>query len=232
MDLFFLPDLKKTDTVIVFPKEESRHIARVMRKNVGELLQVTNGKGLEMTIELLQIGQSKVIANALHKTIHPPLPYQLHLAVAPTKNIRRFEWFLEKATEIGIHQITPLLCDHSERKIIKEERLEKIIVAALKQSKQFHKPILYPLTSLKDFVAMQPKGYIAHCHDGAKKGFFGAIAPKDDIVVLIGPEGDFSRKEVNIALENNYQAISLGDQRLRSETAAIVATHTVALKTQ
>ena len=232
MDLFFLPSLTQNDATVIFPKEESKHIARVMRKNVGELLHVTNGKGLEMTIELQQIGQSKVIGKSIQTTNHPPLPYQLHLAVAPTKNISRFEWFLEKATEIGIHQITPLLCDHSERKVVKQERLEKIIIAALKQSKQFYKPVLNPLTSLKDFVAAQPKGYIAHCQPGEKESFFGAIAPKGNITVLIGPEGDFSNKEVEIALENNYKAISLGEQRLRTETAAIVATHTVALKAQ
>lgn len=232
MDLFFLPDLKQTDNEVVFPKEESKHIARVMRKNVGDHLKVTNGKGLEMTIELLQIGQSKVMGKSIQKTTHPPLAYQLHLAVAPTKNISRFEWFLEKATEIGIHQITPLLCDHSERKIIKEERLDKIIVAALKQSKQFYKPILHPLTSIKDFIARQPKGYIAHCYPGEKESFFSTVEPINNIVLLIGPEGDFSPKEVNMALENNYKAISLGGQRLRTETAAIVATHTVALKAQ
>ena len=232
MDLFFLPDLTQTDKRIVFPKEESKHIARVMRKTTGDQLQVTNGRGLEMTIELEQIGQSKVIGNTIQTILHPPLLYQLHLAVAPTKNISRFEWFLEKATEIGVHQITPLLCAHSERKVIKAERLDKIIVAALKQSKQFNKPVLNPLTSFKDFVAAQPKGYIANCHPGEKESFFGAIAPKGNITVLIGPEGDFSAQEVSMAIENNYKAISLGEQRLRTETAAIVAVHTVALKTQ
>ena len=232
MDLFFLPDLTPTDTRVVFHKEESKHIARVMRKTVGDQLQVTNGKGLEMTIELEQIGQSKVIGNPIQTILHPPLPYQLHIAIAPTKNINRLEWFLEKATEIGIHQITPLICDHSERKLIKAERLDKIIVAALKQSKQFYKPVLNPLISFNDFVASHTKGYIAHCHPGEKERFFGAIAPKENITVLIGPEGDFSPKEVSLAFDNNYVAISLGEQRLRTETAGIIAVHTVALKTQ
>lgn len=232
MDLFFLPDLTPTDTRVVFHKEESKHIARVMRKTVGDQLQVTNGKGLEMTIELEQIGQSKVIGNPIQTILHPPLPNQLHIAIAPTKNINRLEWFLEKATEIGIHQITPLICDHSERKLIKAERLEKIIVAALKQSKQFYKPVLNPLISFNDFVASHPKGYIAHCHPGEKEPFFGALAPKENITVLIGPEGDFSNKEISFAFDNNYVAISLGEQRLRTETAGIIAVHTVALKTQ
>ena len=164
--------------------------------------------------------------------LHSQLPYQLHIAIAPTKNITRLEWFLEKATEIGIHQITPLICDHSERKLVKAERLYKIIVAALKQSKQFYKPVLNQLISFKDFVARQPKAYIAHCHPGEKEGFFGAVAPRDNITVLIGPEGDFSPKEVSIALENNYTGISLGEQRLRTETAGVITAHTVALKAQ
>ena len=125
-----------------------------------------------------------------------------------------------------------MICDHSERKIIKAERLDKIIVAALKQSKQFYKPVLNPLISFNDFIARQPKGYIAHCHNGEKEGFFGAIAPRDNITVLIGPEGDFSLKEVSIALKNNYTGISLGEQRLRTETAGVIAAHTVALKAQ
>ena len=232
MDLFFLPDLIKTDSKIVFHKEESKHIARVMRKIAGDQLQVTNGKGLEMVIELEQIGQSKVIGKPVKTTLHPPLPYQLHIAIAPTKNINRLEWFLEKVTEIGIHQITPLVCDHSERKIIKKERLDKIIVSALKQSKQFYKPILNPLISFNEFLTAQPKGYIAHCHTGEKQRLFDAIATKVNITILIGPEGDFSSKEVSVALNNNYTAISLGDQRLRTETAGIIAAHTVALKAQ
>jgi 16S rRNA (uracil1498-N3)-methyltransferase len=232
MDLFFLPDLIQTDTRVVFSKEESKHIARVMRKSVGNQLQVTNGNGLEMTIELEQIGQSKVIGKPIKTVLHSPLPYQLHIAIAPTKNINRLEWFLEKATEIGIHQITPLICDHSERKLVKAERLDKIIVAALKQSKQFYKPVLNPLISFKDFVATQPKAYIAHCHPGEKEAFFTAVSPRDKITVLIGPEGDFSLKELSITLEKNYRAISLGKQRLRTETAGIIAAHTVALKAQ
>ena len=232
MDLFYLPDLEPTDTRVVFHKEESKHIAKVMRKNVGDQLQVTNGKGLEITVELEQIGQNKVIGNPIQVTHHPPPPYQLHIAIAPTKNINRLEWFLEKATEIGIHQITPLICDHSERKLIKAERLDKIIVAALKQSKQFYKPVLNPLITFKDFIAAQPKGYIAHCHPGEKERFFSAIAFKENITVLIGPEGDFSSKEVSLALDNNYVAISLGEQRLRTETAGIIAAHTVALNAQ
>ena len=230
MDLFFLPNLSPEDTEVVFSKEESKHIAKVMRKKVGDSLLVTNGTGLEMTISLHQIGQNKVIGQTIKTKLHSPFDLQLHIAIAPTKNIGRLEWFLEKATEIGICQITPILCENSERKTIKPERLDKIIIAALKQSKQFYKPKLNPLVSFKEFINSQPNGYIAHCHEGEKQHLFNTINTQGDITVLIGPEGDFSLNEVNIALSNNYQPISLGQQRLRTETAAIVAAHTVALK--
>ncbi len=232
MDLFFLPDLSQSDTTVTFPKEESKHIARVLRKKAGDHLQVTNGKGLEMILQLEQLGQSKVTAKIIETSLHPLLPYQLHMAIAPTKNISRLEWFIEKATEIGVHQITPLICEHSERKVVKLDRLDKIIIAACKQAKQFYKPLLNPPIAFKDFIHEQQEGFIAHCHEGEKKSFFTSLKPSGSITVLIGPEGDFSKAEVASALSKNYQAISLGEQRLRTETAAIIATHTVALKAQ
>ncbi|MGB1448320.1 MAG: 16S rRNA (uracil(1498)-N(3))-methyltransferase [Flavobacteriaceae bacterium] len=232
MDLFYLPLFDTTTASIVFPKDESKHIAKVLRKQAGDQLQLTNGKGLEAIVRLDQIGLGKVTATLLKKIQHPQPKVHLHLAIAPTKNIGRMEWFLEKATEIGIQEITPLLCDHSERKVIKPERLDKIIIAALKQSKQFHKPQLNPMLSFKEFVSLHNDGFIAHCHEGEKPSFFELLEGKNNITVLIGPEGDFSPAEVATAVAQNFQPISLGTQRLRTETAAIVATHTVALKTQ
>jgi len=232
MQLFYNSTLKPHDTNFCFDKNESRHIVKVLRKKIGDKLLIANGVGYFFEADILFNNPSKCEVKITKVTPVPAKEYNIHLAVAPTKTNDRYEWFLEKATEIGIHQITPLICDHSERKVIKAERLDKIIVAALKQSKQFYKPVLNPLISFKDFVAAQPKAYIAHCHPEEKKGFFGAIAPKDNITVLIGPEGDFSLKEVSIALENNYTAISLGEQRLRTETAGVIAAHSVALRAQ
>ena len=232
MDLFYLPELDSRATQVLFPREESKHISRVLRKKNGDKLRATNGKGFEAEIELIQVNNHNVSGKVINRIEHSPLPYQLHLAIAPTKNINRLEWFLEKATEIGIHSITPLLCKHSERKIIKPERLEKIIIAALKQSQNVYLPQLKPLQPFENFVNQYPNGYIAHCHEGEKTAFFSAFEASGNITLLIGPEGDFSISEVEMALQQNYTAVSLGKQRLRTETAALVGCHTVALKAQ
>ena len=154
----------------------------------------------------------------------------MHLAVAPTKMNDRYEWFLEKATEIGISEITPIICDHSERKVVKTDRFDKIILAAMKQSNQLFLPKLNEPIALKDFLKKEFNStkYIAHCEETSKKTLKESIKPSTDIVMLIGPEGDFSEKEIKLALENNYIPVSLGNTRLRTETAAMVACHSVA----
>lgn len=232
MDLFYFPKLEETSTQIHFSKEESKHISRVLRKKAGDLLRATNGKGLEATIELIEVSNYGVQGLVKNTIEHPPLPYQLHIAIAPTKNNNRLEWFIEKATEIGINRITPILCEHAERKIIKAERLEKIMTAALKQSQQFYLPQLSPLQSFNEFIAHFPGGYIAHCNGDEKIHFKHAVKPMGNILLLIGPEGDFSPQEIEMAINNGYAAVSLGNQRLRTETAALVGCLTVALKAQ
>lgn len=232
MDLYFLPEISAEDKRISFPKDESRHLSKVVRKKEDDQIRATNGKGLEMVIRLTLIGNNQCQGEPVEIIQHTKANYELHLAIAPTKNMNRMEWFLEKATEIGIHHITPILCTHSERKIIKPERLNKIIIAALKQSQQFYLPILHPMISFDEFIRQNPKGLIAHCHPGTKSSLFQLANPNGKQIILIGPEGDFSPLEVEKALEFGYQAIQLGDQRLRTETAGIVACHTVALKAQ
>jgi 16S rRNA (uracil1498-N3)-methyltransferase len=141
----------------------------------------------------------------------------------------RFEWFLEKATEIGIHEITPIICDHSERKVIKIDRYQKIIESAIKQSLHCYLPKLNDPILLKDFLKKDFKGqkFIAHCEEFNKKSLKSQIIAKEDVTLLIGPEGDFSVKEIEMALNNKYNPISLGETRLRTETAALVACHSV-----
>ena len=158
-----------------------------------------------------------------------PSKYHLHLAVAPTKMNDRYEWFLEKATEIGIHEITPIICDRSERKVINTERFDKIILTALKQSNELFLPKLNEAITFKEFVKLKNEGkkLIAHCEETNKKTLKSVLAPNENITILIGPEGDFSEKEIEAALENNYIPVSLGSTRLRTETAAIVACHSV-----
>ncbi|MEN8116270.1 MAG: RsmE family RNA methyltransferase, partial [Bacteroidota bacterium] len=154
-----------------------------------------------------------------------------HIVIAPTKNIDRFEWFLEKCTEIGIDEITPILSEHSERKVIKPGRLEKIVVSAMKQSVKAYLPKLNELTSFNDLVKTSdaPAKFIAHCNGGEKPHLKNNIEPGKNVLILIGPEGDFSPAEVELAKENGFKEISLGTSRLRTETAGVVACHIVNL---
>lgn len=233
MQLFYQPDISETSKDVVFTREESKHISRVLRKKEGDLLNITNGNGDLFEVELAFNDPKKCQAIILNSKKLEPLPYHLHMAVAPTKINDRFEWFLEKATEIGIHKITPIICDHSERKAIKPERYEKIIESAMKQSLKAYKPILAPQVSFSEFMK-QSKGInatkcIAHCQESVKVSLNSMVQPEEDIVMLIGPEGDFSYKEIELAVANSFNEISLGGSRLRTETAAIVACTHVSL---
>ncbi|MGC3976836.1 MAG: RsmE family RNA methyltransferase [Paludibacteraceae bacterium] len=153
------------------------------------------------------------------------------MAVAPTKNIERYEWFIEKATEIGIDEITPLVCRYSERKVIKPERLEKLIVSAAKQSLKAYFPILNPACTIDDFLKRydESQKFIAHCYEEDKATLQSLYKKTSDVIILIGPEGDFSIEEVQNSIKQGYRPISLGSCRLRTETAAVIACHTVVL---
>lgn len=231
MQLFYNSEITKNDNAFTFDKDESKHIARVLRKKEGDILHITNGQGILFTAVLTLADQKRCTVDITKIDQQPAPKYQLHLAVAPTKMNDRFEWFLEKATEIGITDITPIRCDHSERKVIKPERFEKVIQAAMKQSLQTHLPKLHPLTPLSEFIAthQNTQKFIAHCEEWDKKELKDLAKPQSAITVLIGPEGDFSPAEIELALKNDYQAVALGKNRLRTETAAIFAAATIAL---
>ena len=233
MQLFFNPDINETTQNITFDKIESKHIVRVLRKKEGSLLHITNGKGSLFTAKVVLANDKKCLATIIEVSQKPKhWDYYLHIAVAPTKNNDRIEWFLEKATEIGIDEITPIICSNSERKVVKMERLEKIIQAAMKQSLQAILPKLNAPVKFNDFIKNTTEGTccIAHCEEqGEKKLLKNAIVNSDKNTILIGPEGDFSKKEIELALQENYIPISLGESRLRTETAALVAVHTVSL---
>lgn len=229
MQLFYSKSLDKESTSYTLPKDESKHVIRVLRKQPGDSIYLTNGNGYLFTAQIYDANPNKCKLSITSYTYQNPRDYNLHLAVAPTKLNDRFEWFLEKATEIGVTEITPLLCDHSERKVIKEERFLKILQSAMKQSLHYHLPILHPLTSFKDFVAStQSNTFIAHCEDDKKSLLKNELSPATDYTILIGPEGDFSITEIQLALEKGITPVSLGNSRLRTETAAIVASHSVA----
>ena len=226
MQLFYLENPEKD---IILSTEESKHATKVLRKKEGDILNFTDGKGAfykaEITVADSRKSRLKVVSTEQKEKQHN---YHLHIAIAPTKNMDRFEWFLEKATEIGIDEITPIICSHSERKVIKTERCNRILLSAMKQSLKFYLPKLNEAISFNDFLKQDYEGskYIAHCEDGEKKEL--KIENKTDkYLILIGPEGDFSQKEIDLALQNKFKAVSLGRSRLRTETAGIVATHTV-----
>lgn len=230
MQLFYNSELSKAQNQIQFSKEESKHIARVLRKSVGDTLHITNGKGLLFNSEIIIADQKACVAKILSSEKQKQRPYKLNLAVAPTKMNDRFEWFLEKATEIGIDSITPIFCDNSERRVIKPERLEKILQSAMKQSLSCYLPKLYDAISVKEYLSQHHEGdlFIAHCESTEKVSLKNVLRPKQNTTILIGPEGDFSTKEIELATESKFTPVSLGDSRLRTETAAIVACHSVA----
>ena len=229
MQLFYNPNITDTATSFVFDKEESKHIIKVLRKKEGDVLHVTNGLGFLFITEITIASDNKctVKINATEKQETPK--FHLHLAVAPTKMNERYEWFLEKATEIGIQEITPIICEHSERKVIKTDRFQKILESAMKQSLHYYLPKLNEPILFKDFIKTKKSGqlFIAHCDETDKKSLKKELKINEDVIILIGPEGDFSVKEIQLALENNFIPVSLGATRLRTETAAIVACHSV-----
>ena len=230
MQLFYQPDLDQNSQQFTFDKEESRHIVKVLRKKEGDTLQVTNGNGLFFTAEITVANIKNCLATIIKITKSSKRSYNLHLAVAPTKMNDRFEWFLEKATEIGISEITPIICEHSERKVVKEERYEKVLQAAMKQSLQAYLPKLNKTIVFSEFIKQKINGqkFIAHCEETDKKSLKSQLKTGEDCTVLIGPEGDFSVREIETALHHNFIPVTLGKTRLRTETAAIVACHSVA----
>ena len=231
MYLFYAPNIAVEP---VLPEEESGHCVQVLRRTVGDEILVTDGVG--QLYHCVVTNPHRKHCEVRIESVETPEPLHeghIHIGIAPTKNIDRTEWSIEKCVEMGVDEITLLLCDHSERKTVHIDRLQKILVSAAKQSLKTRFPVLHPLTKMTD---LQSEGdrFIAHCIEGYKASENkGAL--KDQIVrghsttVLIGPEGDFSPEEVNWALANGYQPVSLGAARLRTETAAIVACHTAVL---
>ncbi len=234
MNLFYAPDCKNKQ-VIELDENESRHCVAVLRAGVGEILHLTDGQGLLCKGRISGIEKRTVQVEITGmQDVYATLPYKLHIAIAPTKQMERFEWFVEKATEIGITSITPLLTEHSERKQIRTDRLEKVAIAAMKQSLKTEKPLIHELIHFNEFIdqKLPAKAFLAHCNYSVSNLLLDSINGGDDITVFIGPEGDFSKEEVARALKNGIKEISLGNSRLRTETAGIVACHSVAVKNQ
>ena len=235
MQLFYNPDLTKETTQITFDKIESRHIVRVLRKKEDAILHITNGKGFLFDAKIIIASDKKCVAEIIEIQEKPkPWNYYLHIAIAPTKNNDRIEWFLEKATEIGIDEITPIICSNSERRIVKLDRFEKIIQSAMKQSLKFTLPKINEPIKFNDFINQDFEGTfcIAHCEEQEKNSLKSVVNPSEKTTILIGPEGDFSSQEITKALEKNSIPISLGESRLRTETAALVAVQIISFINQ
>lgn len=217
--------------IIHLESDEAHHLFKVLRKSPGETVHCIVNNGFFYEAKLLEVSKRGATAEVVTSWKDETSPsYELNMFVAPTKNIDRMEWFLEKATEIGISSITPILCDHSERKIIKPERLEKILLSATKQSLKATVPVLHPLTPFSEVVDKVENAFLAHCEEGEKTHLFKTKKTSGPWNIFIGPEGDFSVNEIEVASANQFNFISLGESRLRTETAALFAVSTVNLK--
>ncbi len=232
MPIFYTPDIL---TCAELPEEEAQHCVRVLRLSTGDEITLTDGKGNFYQAEITTATNKRCFVT-IRKTIsqEPLWTGRLHLAMAPTKNMDRNEWLAEKATEIGLDELSFLNCRFSERKVIKTERIEKILVSAIKQSLKARLPILNEMEDFRSFIARDFPGqkFIAHCYEGEKPLLRDVLRQGEDAVVLIGPEGDFSEEEVALAAARGFTPISLGQSRLRTETAALVAVHTYQLINQ
>jgi len=218
---------------VFLPEDESAHCCRVLRLRPGNLITLIDGQGMMYNAELTLCGKSgcaasitEIVDSAYRR------PYRCHVAIAPTKNIDRYEWFVEKAVEFGVDEITPLLCDHSERKVLKTDRLQKIAISAVKQSGNLIVPVINEITPFRDFVQApsSDKRLIAHCEPQEKVFLGDNVAPGEHVTALIGPEGDFSDQEIELALRCGYLPTSLGNTRLRTETAGVAVCAFLAMK--
>jgi len=231
MQLFYNPAISSEDKEVIFPKDESKHIVKVLRKQEGDNLKITNGKGFLFSAEIIEANHNKCKAKITAVEQERDKKYHIHLAVAPTKMNDRFETFLEKATEIGLDKITPIICDHSERKVVKINRFERVLQSAMKQSLHYSIPAISEAISFQEFIQQEQneQRFIAHCEENEKKSLQKELEPGKSYTILIGPEGDFSSEEIESAIKAGFIPVTLGNTRLRTETAAIVAAHTAAL---
>lgn len=219
MALFFLPNLNENHKFIDLTEEESKHCIRVLRYKLGDSIEIINGKGLLVEASVVDANPKKCSVR-IDTFFSFPKTKDIHVAVCPTKSMDRMEWLTEKAVELGATKITFIYSKNCERPQLKLDRLEKIAVSAIKQSKRYYLPEIMFCPDVKSFVSQFPGGYIAHCHPGKK---MSAVCGLHKGPIMIGPEGDFTKDEVERALQNGYQALDLGEFRLRTETAALIS---------
>lgn len=225
MQLFFQENI--TPPSITLDPEESKHLTRVLRKKQGDSVSLTNGKGEVFECVIQEANQKKTILQVVSSSQVPEDDFHIHLAIAPTKSPDRMEWMVEKITEIGFHEITLLESMNSERSFLKTERLNKKIISACKQSLKYRIPSLHPTEKLASILDSDEyvdyQKFIAYVDEHHDHHLLDLALPKGKYLILIGPEGDFDPKEIEKALKNGFQAVSLGKSRLRTETAGLAA---------
>lgn len=222
MNLFYAPHIDTKTQQHVLSEQESKHICKVLRMQVGNLIGLLNGKGLLATTQITDANPKKCILNILDFQQEEASKQHIHIAICPTKMNDRLEWFVEKATEIGVTEISFILSKNSERTKIKFERFQNIAISAMKQSQRLYLPVLHQLMSVKEFIQKHDNGFIAHCYPSVEKlNLLNVYDFKSPI--LIGPEGDFTQEECVLAEQKSYTFIDLGKNRLRTETAGLVA---------
>jgi 16S rRNA (uracil1498-N3)-methyltransferase len=226
LPFFYKEDLVATSTDIILDEATSKHIVQVLRMQNGEQLQLTNGKGILFTAEITDDNRKKCSVKVIATNNQQRSTNNISIAISPVKNNTRFEWFLEKATEIGVSEIIPLICSRTEKTAFKFDRMKSILVSAMLQSQQCWLPVLHEPTKFNELIksAAQQQKFIAHCIDDAKRSLTDlnnqSLSSK---IILIGPEGDFTPDEIQLAMDNHFSAVSLGETRLRTETAGLVA---------
>lgn len=220
---FFQSQLQEKNKQFTLSEETSKHCVRVLRMQVGEQLQLTSGIGDLCTVEIIDAHKNASVVKQIQYNKLPPKNKQIAIAISPLKNTSRFEWFLEKSTELGISTIIPIICKRTEKQHFKFERMQNILIAAMLQSQQCYVPQLLEAIAVNDFVkqAKQKTKLIAHCLEEEKKVIQNFI--DDDVLMMIGPEGDFTPDEIELAIQHQFIPVSLGETRLRTETAGVVA---------
>ena len=229
MQIFYAPDI--TGECYTLDENESKHIIRVLRMTKGDSVRLIDGKG-NLYEGIISIPDSKECSIAITSIIRDfeKRNYRLHIGISPLKNTERFEWFIEKSVEIGIDEITPLICKNTEKQGIKIERVDKLVISAMKQSLKSYKTLFNDISLFNDFIKKDIKGIrmIAHCDDSfSRRKISDLISKNEDAIIVIGPEGDFSKEEIRSAFDNNFLSVHLGKSRLRTETAGIAACHSM-----